>query len=88
LAKDLQTYGDPALRGSGSLFQLAETARAKAIKQFGEAEADVETRQAADRAWSTVDFYHVAETYGRIVDRLSAAERKRLDYARKRLSRN
>jgi hypothetical protein len=86
MAKDLQRYGGAALRGSPGFFELVDSARVKAIKEFGEAENDRGMRQAAERAWSIGDFYRVAETYGRMEDRLSAAERKRLNYARKHLN--
>jgi hypothetical protein len=86
MAQELQTYGGAALHGSSAFFERVSSARVKAIKEFGDAEADRKTREAAERAWSSGNFYRVAEAYGRMADRLSVSERKRLEHARKRLS--
>jgi hypothetical protein len=84
LVEQVRRYGDPALLGSSEFYELLASARAEAIREFGEDWVNRAAKRKADEAWAVKDYQGVASAYAS-VSALSAAENQRLRIARRHL---
>ena len=82
LARDLRTYGHDALGGDDSVFDEMAARRNERIKDYAVVVDDARVRKKSRAAWARKDFVEVARLLGSVEDRLSLAERSKLEYAR------
>jgi hypothetical protein len=85
LESDFRRFGLHALSGSREFFERMGQLRSQAATEFGAELEEKQARESAARAWRDRDFSNVVKQYGTLGDRLSRAERARVDYARRHL---
>lgn len=84
LAEQVRNYGDPALLGSSEFYDLLASARAGAVRAFGEDQVNRAAKKKADEAWAVKDYPGVVSAYAKALT-LSAADRQRLRIAERHL---
>jgi hypothetical protein len=87
LASDFLAYGIDSLASDARFYREMTAARSEAARQFGMELADKAARKKAEQAWQQRDLQGVVNTYRTMEDRLSRAERERLNYAIRRAGR-
>jgi hypothetical protein len=85
LESDFRRFGLHAISGSREFFERMGQLRSQAATEFGAELEEKQVRESAARAWRDRDFSNVVKQYGTLGDRLSRAERARVDYARRHL---
>ncbi len=83
LALLLHTYADSVIRGDLGAFQRIRDVAAQRDEKYTIAVTQNPIRREADEAWHRRDYGRVRRLYESIEDGLGAAERSRLEYARK-----
>ncbi|MGR4876190.1 hypothetical protein [Pseudoxanthomonas sp. LARHCG66] len=83
----MQRYGATALRGDSRYFSMLEGQRKQWAKEYALDVIESQLRPQAEEAFRRRDYSKVVELYGRIKERLSPVEVKRLALAEKRTSR-
>lgn len=81
LARDLNTYGEQALRGDSAFFALLEQQQRKWAEEYA---ADIEYQRVlprANEAFRRHDYKLAAQLYESVRAKLSPAELKKLEYA-------
>ena len=87
LASLVKSYAAPFLTGEPHAFeQLLET-RLRISDRLHEEMRVRDVRQKADEAWQSRDYVVLADLYGCILEHLTPAETKKLEYVKKRLPR-
>jgi hypothetical protein len=86
LARLLQKYADPLLKGDASAYESVEEARSKIAAEYTKKIELDRIRAKADTAWHQKDYSQVAELYGSMRDDLTNVETSRLAYAEKHLA--
>jgi len=83
----MQRYGEAAVRGDPKFFSILEAQRKRWSQDYALDVLASQLRPQAEEAFRRGDYLRAAELYGRIRERLSPVEAKRLKLAEKR-SRN
>jgi hypothetical protein len=81
----LAVFGRPALAGDRVFFRRLEEFR-RADSEALMKEMDLSrTRTAAEKAWNVGEFAEIVSLYSAVEDDLTASEKAKLEYARKRV---
>lgn len=81
IARLVQKYAIPFIKGDATAYREALEARTRAAAEYVKQVNVRQVRSKAEAAWSGKDYAQVAELYGRMRDRLSEVESKKLAYA-------
>ena len=84
LADELRRCGAEALRGDLGVFDQLAAQRERNVEAFGRYMNAMQSRSGAEEAWSRRDYAGVVRFYDNMQQDLSPAERKKLEYSRKK----
>jgi len=87
LADLVKKYAAPALEGDSGTFKLLAETRSRMSDKLHKDMKLRDAREEADKAWRGKDYSKLASLYESISEDLTAAESKKLDYAKKQLPR-
>jgi hypothetical protein len=85
LARLLQKYADPFLKGDAAAYESVAEARSRTAAEYRKKMELDRIRTKAEAAWHQKDYQRVVELYGSKRDDLSNVETSRLAYAEKHL---
>ncbi|MFO1418833.1 MAG: hypothetical protein U1E83_09200 [Methylotetracoccus sp.] len=84
LARLFKECGSSCLRGDPTVFDQMKQRRDLSVEVWRKREHENDIRVRAEKAWANKDYAAVARLYGEIVDSLTPAEERKLQYSRKR----
>ncbi len=85
VARIVQKYGQPFLEGDTAFYDELAKANERASLKFQREQIIGQIRKEAEAAWTAKDFARVAELFQPVRDELTEIDRKKLEYAEKRL---
>jgi len=85
VARIVQKYGQPFLEGDTAFYVELAKANEHASLKFQREQIIGQIRKEAEAAWTAKDFARVAELFQPVRDELTEIDRKKLEYAEKRL---
>lgn len=86
VARLVQKYGQPFLQGDAAFYDELERANERASVKFQREQIIGQIRKEAETAWAAKDFARVAELFQPLREELAEIDRKKLEYAEKRLA--